>query len=209
AILYRTNAQARALEEAFRRATVPYQVVGGVRFYERREIQDVMAYLRLISNPRDAGAFERIVNYPRRGIGDTTLERLAAFAESAGVPLLEAAARAGEAPDLPAAGARALAGFAGLVQRFSARAAATHVGTLSEERVGEVGLLRALRDEGPEGEDRAENVKELIAGALDFDAELVREGGEEAELDGFSELDLFLQQVALVADIDRHDPDFD
>ncbi|MGD2047631.1 MAG: UvrD-helicase domain-containing protein, partial [Gemmatimonadota bacterium] len=73
-VLYRTNAQARALEDALRRAGVPYQVVGSVRFYERREIQDVLAYLRLISNPRDAGAFDRVVNYPRRGVGATTLE---------------------------------------------------------------------------------------------------------------------------------------
>ena len=209
AVLYRTNAQSRALEDGFRRANVPYQVVGGVRFYERREIQDVMAYLRLISNPRDAGAFERVVNYPRRGIGDTTLERLTAFAGAQGVSLLEAAQRAEEAEEITTGGARGLAAFADLIQRFSARAATVSVGTVIEELVEELDLLRALRDEGPEGEDRAENVKELIAGALDFDAEVIKQGGEDAELDGFSELDLFLQQVALVADIDKHDPDFD
>jgi DNA helicase-2/ATP-dependent DNA helicase PcrA len=209
AILYRTNAQARALEDGFRRANIPYQVVGGVRFYERREIQDVMAYLRLISNPKDAGAFERVVNYPRRGIGDTTLDRLAAFAAAEGISLLEAAQRSDQAPDIPAAGARGLQAFADLIQRFSARAATASVGTVIEELVEELDLLVALRDEGPEGEDRAENVKELIAGALDFDAEVIKEAGEESELDGFSELDLFLQQVALVADLDKHDPDFD
>jgi DNA helicase-2/ATP-dependent DNA helicase PcrA len=209
AILYRTNAQARALEDGFRRASIPYQVVGGVRFYERREIQDVMAYLRLISNPKDAGAFERVVNYPRRGIGDTTLERLAAFASQQAISLLEAAQRAEEAGEITAGGARGLKAFADLIQRFSARAATVSVGTVIEELVEELDLLRALRDEGPEGEDRAENVKELIAGALDFDAEVVQQAGEEGELDGFSELDLFLQQIALVADIDKHDPDFD
>ena len=209
AILYRTNAQARALEEAFRRANIRYQVVGGMRFYERREIQDVMAYLRLISNPRDGGAFERIVNFPRRGIGDTTLERLGAFAEARGLMLLEAVACADAAGDIPSGGARGLRAFAGLIQRFSAQAATVRVGTLIEELVEELDLLQALRDDGPEGEDRAENVKELIAGALDFDAELLKQGGEDGELDGFSELDLFLQQVALVTDIDRHDPEFD
>ena len=209
AILYRTNAQARALEDAFRRASVPYQVVGGVRFYERRETQDVMAYLRLISNPRDGGAFDRVVNYPRRGVGDATLERLAKFAAVEGLPLLEAAARADEAEEVPAGGARGLRAFAGLIQRFSARAASARIGTLIQELVEELELLGTLRDEGPEGEDRADNVKELIAGALEFDVEVARQDSEEDELDGFRELDLFLQQVALVADIDRHDPDFD
>ena len=209
AILYRTNAQSRALEDGFRRGNVPYQIVGGVRFYERREIQDVMAYLRLVSNPRDADAFERVVNYPRRGIGDASVERLALFAEGEGVTLLEAAARADQAPDVPAAGARGLQAFAALISRFSALAATTHVGQLIEDLVEELKLLAALRDEGPEGEDRAENVKELIAGALDFDAELIKQGGEENELDGFSELDLFLQHVALVADLDKHDPESD
>jgi DNA helicase-2/ATP-dependent DNA helicase PcrA len=209
AILYRTNAQSRALEEAFRRANTPYQIVGGVRFYERREIQDTMAYLRLISNPRDAGAFDRVVNYPRRGIGTVSVERLEAFAAQGGMSLLEAASRADEAAGVPPAGARALRVFAVLIQRFSALAATTRVGPLLQELVEQLGLLGVLRDEGPEGEDRAENVKELIAGALEFDAEVELEGVEEGEMDGFSELDLYLQRVALVADIDRHDPEAD
>lgn len=209
AILYRTNAQSRALEEAFRRTNTPYQIVGGVRFYERREIQDTMAYLRLISNPRDAGAFDRVVNYPRRGIGTVSVERLEAFAAQGGMSLLEAASRADEAADVPPAGARALRVFAVLIQRFSALAATTRVGPLLQELVEQIGLLGVLRDGGPEGEDRAENVKELIAGALEFDAEVELEGVEEGEMDGFSELDLYLQRVALVADIDRHDPEAD
>ena len=209
AILYRTNAQSRALEDAFRRANTPYQIVGGVRFYERREIQDTMAYLRLISNPRDAGAFDRVVNYPRRGIGSASVERLEAFAAREGMSLLEAASRADEGSDVPPAGARSLQAFAVLIQRFSALAATTRVGPLLEELVEQLGLLKVLRDEGPEGEDRAENVKEFIAGALEFDAEVELEGAEQGEMDGFSELDLYLQRVALVADIDGHDPEAD
>jgi DNA helicase-2/ATP-dependent DNA helicase PcrA len=209
AILYRTNAQSRALEDAFRRANTPYQIVGGVRFYERREIQDTMAYLRLISNPRDAGAFDRVVNYPRRGVGSASVERLEAFAAREGMSLLEAANWDGGGSDVPPAGARALRAFAGLIQRFSALAATTRVGPLLEKLVEELGLLKALRDEGPEGEDRADNVKELIAGALEFDAEVESEDAEPGEMDGFSELDLYLQRVALVADIDRHDPEAD
>jgi DNA helicase-2/ATP-dependent DNA helicase PcrA len=208
AVLYRTNAQARALEDAFRREGIPYQVVGSVRFYERREIQDVLAYLRLISNPKDAVAFDRVVNYPRRGIGETSQERLAAWAALEGISALEAAARASEIPDVPAGSARGLQAFAALVQKYSARAAQAAVGEVLEELVEELDLERNLLDEGPEGEDRARNVAELVAGALDFDAALVDAAGAE-ELDGFTELDLFLQQVALVADVDRLDPDAD
>jgi len=208
AVLYRTNAQARALEDAFRREGIPYQVVGSVRFYERREIQDVLSYLRLVSNPKDAVAFDRVVNYPRRGIGETSQERLAAWAALEGVSLLEAAARASEIPDVPAGSARGLQAFAALVQKYSARAAQASVGEVLEELVEELDLERILLDEGPEGEDRARNVAELVAGALDFDAALVDAAGAE-ELDSFTELDLFLQQVALVADVDRLDPDAD
>ena len=207
-ILYRTNAQSRALEDVFRRRGLPYQIVGGVRFYERREIQDVLAYLRLISNPLDAGAFERVVNYPRRGVGNTTLERLSVWARLEGISLLEAAGRADEAPDVPTGGARGLNAFTALVQRHSALASQMRVGELLENLVEELDVFRHLADEGPEGEDRADNVRELIAGALDYNAELLEELGGET-LDHFTELDLFLQQVALVADVDRHDPDAD
>jgi ATP-dependent DNA helicase UvrD/PcrA len=208
AILYRTNAQARPLEDAFRRAGVPYQVVGGVRFYERREIQDVLGYLRLISNPLDAGAFDRIVNYPRRGIGNASRERLASWAEGEGLSLLEAARRAEEADGLPKAGARALVQFARLIQRYSGLAAETRVGELLEELISELDLLRHLRDEGPEGEDRADNVRELVDGAREYDMETLTELDDD-EIDAFTELDLFLQQVALVSDVDAHDPDTD
>ena len=205
-ILYRTNAQSRALEDVFRRRGLPYQIVGGVRFYERREIQDVLAYLRLISNPLDAGAFERVVNYPKRGVGNTSLERLSAWARGEGISLLEAAARADEAPEVPTGGTRGLLAFAALVQRHSALASQMRVGELLENLVEELDLFRHLADEGPEGEDRADNVRELIAGALDYNAELLEELEGET-LDHFTELDLFLQQVALVADVDHHDPD--
>jgi DNA helicase-2/ATP-dependent DNA helicase PcrA len=207
AVLYRTNAQARALEDAFRREGLPYQVVGGVRFYERREIQDVLGYLRLVSNPRDGVAFDRVVNYPRRGIGATSLGRLRAWAREEDVTLLEAARRAEEVPKLPGRATRSLLAFADLVQRFSVRASQVSVGAFLEELIEELDLLSELRNEGPDGDDRAENVKELIAGAMDFDAELLEE--EELPEDRFTELDLFLQRVALVAEVDLHDPGAD
>jgi len=211
AVLYRTNAQSRALEDALRREGVPYQVVGSVRFYERREIQDVLAYLRLISNPRDEGAFERVVNYPRRGVGLTSLEHLRAWAARERVSLLEAAARSDEVPEMRAAGSHGLRSFADLIQRYSVRATQASIGELLEELVEELDLVRALQDEGPEGEDRARNVAELIAGAIDFDAAMVEDAEETGDdtgggVDRFTELDLFLQQVALVADVDKLDP---
>ena len=203
-ILYRTNAQSRALEDTLRRRAMPYQIVGGVRFYERREIQDVLAYLRLISNPKDEGAFARVVNYPRRGIGRTSQERLERWARESELPLLEAAARASEATELPAAGARSLERFADLIRRYSGLAAQMSVGDMLQTLVEELEIPRHLREEGPDGEDRAENVLELIAGALEFEAEML-DDWEDEEVDRFSELDLFLQQVALVADVDAHD----
>lgn len=205
AVLYRTNAQARAMEDGFRRRGVPYQVVGGVRFYERREVQDVLAYARLVSNPRDRDAFERVVNYPSRGVGRVTLERLSEFAAASSVTLLEAAAEADRAPGIPRTGRRGLVAFASLVGRYSTRAGQVPVGPLLEELVEEIGLLEVLSGQGSEGEDRAENVRELVAGAMDF----VAEADDPEDLDGFTDLDMFLQQVALVADMDRHDPGAD
>ncbi|NNM06728.1 MAG: UvrD-helicase domain-containing protein [Gemmatimonadetes bacterium] len=206
-VLYRTNAQARALEDAFRVKGLPYQVVGGVGFYERREIQDVLGYLRLISNPRDGVAFDRVVGYPRRGVGSTTVARLRDWAREAGVTLLEGASRASEIPTLPKTGAKGLTEFADLIQRYSARASQAEVGVVLEELVEELDLLRLLREEGPDGDDRAENVKELIAAAMDFEAELLEE--DDLPRDRFSDLDFFLQRVSLVADVDLHDPDAD
>ncbi|MSR22902.1 MAG: ATP-dependent DNA helicase PcrA [Gemmatimonadetes bacterium] len=208
AVLYRTNAQSRALEDAFRRRGIPYQIVGGVRFYERREIQDVLAYLRLISNPRDTAAFERGVNLPRRGVGQASIERLKAWCGEMEVSLLAGAARTGEISGLSAGAARGLGRFTALVQDFAERAKRLPVGPLIEELVERLDLLSLLRAEGPDGEERVGNVEELIAGAMDFELQL----GEEVDapaLAGLTELDLFLQQVSLVSDIDRHDPESD
>ena len=205
AVLYRTNAQARALEDAFLRARVPYQVVGGVRFYQRREIQDVLAYLRLISNPKDRTAFDRIVNYPRRGIGHTTRQHLKRWAMDQGVTMLEAAKRADEVPGIRTAGVRGLKQFADLMSRLSMRATQVTIGEMLEGLVEDIDLIKNLNNEGPDGEDRARNVIELIAGTLDFDATLAQTI-EADEVDTFTELDLFLQEVALIADLDSLDP---
>jgi DNA helicase-2/ATP-dependent DNA helicase PcrA len=207
-VLYRTNAQSRALEEAFRRHGMPYQIVGGTRFYERREIMDVLAYLRLLSNPRDAAAFDRIVNYPRRGVGDGTRALLYEFATSHEITPLEAALRAHEVPGLRGNAAASLCGFAERIQRYTALAAHMDVGTLLEQLIEEMGLIPALEEEGAEGVDRIDNVRELVAGAHEFDAAPPEEEDEDLqEEEGGTPLDLFLQQVSLLTDVDRRDPD--
>lgn len=222
-ILYRTNAQSRAVEEAFRRRDLPYQVVAGTRFYERREIMDVLAYLRLISNPKDAGAFDRIVNTPRRGIGDVTKARLLEWATRRGLTPVEAAARAHECDELRGGVVESLAGFARLIDSYQQLARELAVGELIEDLVEETGLLEALNEEGPEGRERIENVQELIAGAHEFDQteaprlasadaaaarpdERADAAGEpEPDTEGATPLDLFLQKVSLITDVDRHD----
>ena len=208
AVLYRTNAQARALEDRFWRRGLPYQIVGGVRFYERREIQDVLAYLRLIANPRDVDAFERVVNYPRRGVGNVSLRRLFGFALDEGIGPLAAAERAAEVPGLSRTARGGLIDLAALVRRYSVLAATQTVGELLEALIRELELTRLLRAEGPEGDDRAENVRELVAAASQFESESLPDL-EDDERDAFTDLGLFLQHVALVADVDRHDPGAD
>lgn len=207
AVLYRTNAQSRALEDRFRQRGMPYQIVGGVRFYERREVQDVLAYLRLVANPLDRDAFDRIVNYPRRGLGRVTLERLSEFAYASRIGILEAAERAEEIPGLSRPGRTGLVSFAELIRRFSARAADAPVGELLDALLEELNLLSVLLSEGPDGEDRAHNVRELLAGAAEFEAERVELS--QSDRDAFTDLGLFLQQVALVTDVDSHDPGAD
>ncbi len=207
-VLYRTNAQSRAFEEAFRRMDLPYQIVGGTRFYERREIMDVLAYLRLLSNPRDAGAFDRILNYPRRGIGNTSRARLLEWAAGLGITPLEAAARAGECPDLRTGASTSIEDFAGMIQRYSALALHVSVGEVLEKVLEETGVIDALRDEGPEGLDRIENVRELVASAHEFGE--TDAGEDEPEDDtGTSALDRYLQKVSLLTDVDRYDADAD
>ncbi|UCC73098.1 MAG: UvrD-helicase domain-containing protein [Gemmatimonadota bacterium] len=208
-VLYRTNAQSRALEEAFRDADLPYRIIGGVRFYERREIKDVLAYLRLISNPSDAASFLRIVNYPRRGIGDATLTALLTAARDARVGPLAAARTARSITGLRPAGGTALESFAQMIDRYRALASQLRVHELLSELIVELGLLESLREEGYEGIDRAQNVEELVAAASEFDAAAALEAEDLEEVGEITELDLFLQKVSLIADVDNLDPEAD
>ena len=200
AILYRTNAQSRPLEDALRKATMPYRLVGGVRFYDRKEIRDLMSYLKLIANPADNEAFRRAVSVPRRKLGDTTIETLSGIARQARVPMLEAAAR----PDLlsgmrPAAQA-GLREFAALIERFQLRARDASVDELLRELIDAIRYGEYLQADSPEtARDRAENVSALIDGAAET---VVDDGGEV----GLTPLDHFLQRAMLIAQVDALDP---
>ncbi len=196
AVLYRTNAQSRTLEEACRRHTIPYRLVGSVRFYDRREIRDLMAYLRLLANPSDDEAFRRAIGAPRRGVGDTTIEWLTERARAEGIPLFTAASSASIVAELRPAARQALAGFVALIERFRAGVNEYAVDELLKELVIETNYAAHLRSEGEEAaRERLENVRELINGAADVVAD---EGGEIS----VSALDAFLQKAALVADVD-------
>ena len=195
AVLYRTNAQSRALEEALRRHAVPYRLVGAVRFYDRREIRDLMAYLKLIANPADDEAFRRAVTVPKRGLGETTIEQLAEAARVARLPMLEGARREDLVSGLRPAARAALAEFVRLIDGMRERAAEAAVDELLRELVDAIRYGDYLRAEGPESAERLDNVRELITGA----AELVAD--ELGEV-GLRPLDHFLQRASLVADSD-------
>ena len=199
AVLYRTNAQSRALEDAMRRHGLPYRLVGAVRFYDRREIRYVLAYLKLVANPADAEAFRRAIAVPRRGLGEATIEQLAAAARAAGISLLDAARRPQLLHELRPVARAGLAEFAFLIDGLRDRAADAAVDELLRDLIDAIRYGEHLRAEGPESAERLENVRELIAGAAETTAD---EGGEV----GLTPLDRFLQRTALVADLDALDP---
>ena len=202
AVLYRTNAQSRALEDSFRRRSIPYRLIGAVRFYDRREIRDLMAYLKLVANPADDEAFRRAVNAPKRGLGDATIALLTEHAAAQGTSLLSIASRAEVLAGLRPAARTALEDFVTLVQQMRAQAVDASVDELLRTLVQRIRYAEHLRAEGPEGVERIENVREMIAGA----AEVVADDGGEV---GLTPLDHFLQKATLVAGVDRLDPDAD
>jgi DNA helicase-2/ATP-dependent DNA helicase PcrA len=196
AVLYRTNAQSRALEEAFRRAGVPYRIVGSVGFYERREVKDLIAYLRLIVNPADDEAFVRAVQVPKRGIGITSLKALQDAAGDWKQSLLETAATADRIGALRSHPTRALQEFAALIQRFRRDLAGATPAELLERVLADSGYVEHLTAEGPEGMERLENVRELVAAAADWSEEVDSD-------DSSSPLERFLTNSALTESSDR------
>ena len=193
AVFYRTNAQSRALEEALRQADVPYRIIGGTGFYDRQEIKDALAYLRAIANPNDDVSLRRIINVPRRAIGDTTVSRLAEHAGMLGVSLRLALLDAESI--LPGAAARkAVVGFAALMDRLTAAAVSMEPAELLERIYDETAMIESLRAERTlEANGRIENLDELLGVA------------RSATLTGEPEADLamFLQELSLVSDADQ------
>ena len=199
AILYRTNAQSRPYENALRRSGLPYRIVGGVRFYERREIKDVLAYLQLAVNPADEAAFRRASQWPKRGVGSVTLERLTEAARETGETLTAAAARATEIDAVPTRGAKSLEAFAEGVRALGEMQEEASVDEVIQACIRRFDMVAALADE-EDGDDRLDNVTELVADASDFDRSEAEEAEEEA-----SDLEVYLQTVRLLTDRDRYE----
>ena len=191
AVLYRTNAQSRALEDAFVREGIPYQLIGGVRFYERREIKDVLSYLRTIANPLDDVSLLRIINVPARRLGPSVLAALRQFAAAQHLPLYQALERVDEIPNLAMAGQKALRDFATLLGGWLALVSSVNVLDLLDVVLSGSGYAAAVRDGTDEGDERWANVQELRSLALEYAAMPPREG-----------LLALLENVALVADTD-------
>jgi ATP-dependent DNA helicase UvrD/PcrA len=198
AVFYRTNAQSRVLEDTLVRFELPYQVIGGTKFYERAEIKDAVAYLNLLVNPSDEVSFARIVNSPRRGIGRTSQSRLLAHANTTGLPVWEVAGRAEEVPGLGAAAIKAISRFHETIEGLRARHERAPVASLLAATLRETGSIEALEAERTiEAEGRLENLEELVGVAGEFDANRELEGASEVP-----PLEEFLQQISLYSDQD-------
>ncbi|HEU4737420.1 MAG TPA: UvrD-helicase domain-containing protein [Solirubrobacterales bacterium] len=200
AVFYRTNAMSRVLEDTLNRFDLPYQVIGGTKFYERAEIKDAVAYLSLLANPADQVSFARIVNSPRRGIGNTTQGRIASHANTTGKAIWEVVESVAEVPGLNSGAIKAVSRFyetmAGLRERALEEGP---VAGLLEAVLNESGYLEALAAERTiEAEGRAENLEALIAGAAEFDIEREQEG--ESEIPPLEE---YLQQISLYTQQDE------
>ena len=202
AILYRTNAQSRIFEEKFIAANIPYKLVGGVNFYARKEIKDLLCYLKTINNARDDLAVQRIINVPKRGIGATTLGRVQDYADNMGISLYEALRVAEEVPS----SGRSLSkidGFVTFIQMLKSKADVMTVEEILQEVIDSTGYVAELEAEDTEeSRARIENIDELISKTVAYQ-EAMEEQNQPATLSGF------LEEVALVADIDTVDPDQD
>ena len=191
AVLYRTNAQSRLFEERFIVSNIPYKIVGGVNFYARKEVKDLLAYLKTIDNARDDLAVRRIINVPKRGIGATTLNRVSDYAEAYDISFYESLKRAEEIPSLGKSAAK-IKPFVTFIQTMRSKLPYIGVADLLREVIEETGYVKELEAEGTdEAEARIENIDELLSKVVAYE-----EGEEQPTLSGF------LEEVALVADID-------
>ncbi|MBI2811193.1 MAG: UvrD-helicase domain-containing protein, partial [Candidatus Melainabacteria bacterium] len=195
-ILYRTNAQSRAIEEVLVRSHMPYTLVGSTRFYERQEIKDMIAYLKLVYNPKDGQAFNRAINTPKRGIGKTTVEKVQAFAEEHGISMLDACESALQIRDLSPKAQQGLTDFAGQVRRWQNAATVSAVSELLQLILADIRYIEKLEQEAKESKDelalgRIENVQEFVNVAKEFE-----------DIADDPNLDSFLTRISLVSDLD-------
>lgn len=200
AVFYRTNAQSRVFEEIFMRAAIPYKVVGGLRFYERKEVKDLLAYLRVLANPNDEVSLRRIINFPKRGIGDRALEEVELFAESHGISFWRALLRVAEAAAVPNKAAQSIAQFTSMLTALAVLVEAkTKPSVIIEAVLEQSGLLTELEaSTDPQDEVRVENLKELVSASMEYEERSFDELGEDEEIS----LSGFLEKVSLVADAD-------
>ena len=202
AILYRTNAQSRLFEEKCLLANIPYKIVGGVNFYARKEIKDLLCYLKTVDNARDDLAVRRIINVPKRGIGAATLAKVQDYADQMDISFYEALRVAEEIPSIGRSLSR-VDGFVTLIQSLKSKAEAYTVQELLEEIIDLTGYVKELEAEDTdEARARIENIDELISKTVSY-AEAMEEMNQPADLSGF------LEEIALIADIDTVDPDQD
>ena len=198
AIFYRTNAQSRVFEESFLRSAIPYKVVGGVRFYERKEVKDFLAYLRVLVNPTDEVSLRRIINTPKRGIGDRALDTVDLFAQSTGISFWAALNRSAQVPNIPTRSVSAINDFVHLISSLQFLVEAkTRPSIIAQAVLEQSGLLAELsKSDDLQDESRVENLQELVSVAVEYEEGEV-EDGEEISLLGF------LEDVSLVADSDQ------
>ncbi|MBD3330176.1 AAA family ATPase, partial [Candidatus Peregrinibacteria bacterium] len=193
-VLYRTNAQSRVLEEVFLRYGLPYKIVGGIRFYERKEIKDILAYLRLIQNKNDSVSLLRIINTPSRKIGERTLQVIQSFALSHNLPIFDAMLLAADIPELSESKAKDIEKFIKLIKDLQRSNAEFPASGMIKQVLEYSGYKNMLDDGSVEGEARLENIRELISVAQKYD-----------KLDPGTSLSIFLEEVSLIADIDTVD----
>ena len=195
AVFYRIHAQSRVLEEAMRASRIPYQIIGGTRFYERAEVKDALAYLRVLVNPRSDVDLLRIVNVPARGIGQTTVDRLGAWASANGTSIADALARLDEITDIAGAAKKKVAGFRDLMSALAPAVSLPPREAMSQI-LAETGYVQALeKEDSAESDARVENLQELAGSMQDYEAE-AEAAGEKPTLAGF------LERVTLVSDVD-------
>lgn len=199
AVLYRTHAMSRVIEEVFFRRGIPYTIVGGLEFYQRKEIKDLLAYLRLLINPRDTVSLTRVINVPRRGIGEATVEKLTSFAEAENKPILEVLAGAGEVPNLTARARNACINLADILNQIAEGRKTMSVTEIAQQVLNSTGYWQQLVLENTvESRTRQENLKEFLSVTLEFDQQ-----AEEKTLSSF------LAGMTLSGNVDRYDQDAD